>query len=137
MQIQENVSLRPYNTFGFDVKARYFVSITSTSELQQLLLDPTWAATPKWILGGGSNVLLTRPVDALVIQIGIKGIELVRQDDHHLWLRAGAGENWHHFVLYCVENGYAGVENLADTRYGGRRAHAKYRCLRRGDKGCV
>ncbi len=113
MQIQENVSLRPYNTFGFDVKARYFVSITSTSELQQLLLDPTWATTPKWILGGGSNVLLTRPVDALVIQIGIKGIELVRQDDHHLWLRAGAGENWHQFVLYCVENGYAGVENLS------------------------
>jgi UDP-N-acetylmuramate dehydrogenase len=113
MQIQENVSLRPYNTFGFDAKARHFVSITSTSQLQKLLLDPHWAPLPKWILGGGSNVLLTRNVDALVLRMEIKGIEQVREDDHHLWLRVGAGENWHQFVQHCVENGYAGVENLS------------------------
>lgn len=113
MNVQENVSLRPYNTFGFDVKARYFAAISTTDNLQQILADPRWAVTPKWIMGGGSNVLLTRDVDALVLRIQIEGIELIREDDQQLWLRAGAGENWHRFVLYCVENGYGGVENLA------------------------
>lgn len=113
MIIQENVSLRLYNTFGFDVKARYFAAISTTDELQQILIDPRWAATPKWIMGGGSNVLLTRDVDALVLRIKIEGIELVREDDQQLWLRAGAGESWHRFVLHCVENGYGGVENLS------------------------
>jgi len=113
MAIQENVSLRPYNTFGFDVRARYFVSITSVEELQNLLRDPQWRTMPKWILGGGSNVLLTQDVEALVIQIAIKGIEQVDEDAQYVWLRAGAGENWHQFVLYCVENEYGGVENLS------------------------
>ncbi|MPR34103.1 UDP-N-acetylmuramate dehydrogenase [Salmonirosea aquatica] len=113
MEIQQNVSLRPYNTFGFDVRARYFVSITSVEQLQELLRDPQWEALPKWILGDGSNVLLTQDVNALVIQIAIKGIEQVREDTQHVWLRAGAGESWHQFVLYCVENEFAGVENLS------------------------
>ncbi len=73
MTIQENVSLRPYNTFGFDVKARYFVAIRTASELQQVLRDPRWTATPKWVMGGGSNVLFTRDVDALVLRIEIEG----------------------------------------------------------------
>ncbi len=113
MEIQENVSLRPYNTFGFEAKARYFVAITSTEQLQQLLRDPQWAATPKWILGGGSNVLFTQDVDALVIRIEIKGIEVVDEDDDHVSLRVGAGEKWHAFVLHCVDKGYGGVENLS------------------------
>ncbi|GHB52787.1 UDP-N-acetylmuramate dehydrogenase [Persicitalea jodogahamensis] len=113
MEIKENVSLRPYNTFGFEAKARYFVAITSVGQLQQLLIDPRWAATPKWILGGGSNVLLTRDVDALVIRIEIKGIEIVHEDDDQVMLRVGAGENWHGFVQHCVEQGYGGVENLS------------------------
>lgn len=113
MEIQENVSLRPYNTFGFEAKARYFVAITSTEQLQQLLRDPQWATTPKWILGGGSNVLFTQDVDALVIRIEIKGIEVVDEDDDQVSLRVGAGENWHAFVLHCVDKGYGGVENLS------------------------
>ncbi len=113
MVIQENVSLWSFNTFGFDVKARHFAAIRATSELQQILRDPRWVVMPKWVMGGGSNVLLTRDVDALVLRIEIEGIELVREDDQQLWLRAGAGENWHRFVLYCVENGYGGVENLS------------------------
>lgn len=113
MIIQENVSLRPFNTFGFDATARYFVSITSASQLQELLCDPHWKTFPKWILGGGSNVLITQDVAALVIQVAIKGIEYIREDEQHVWLRVGAGENWHQFVLHCVENGYAGVENLS------------------------
>lgn len=113
MQIQENVSLQPYNTFGFDVRARYFVSIASVADLQALLRHPEWKHVPRWILGGGSNVLLTSDVDALVMRIEIKGIELIREDADQVWIRAGAGENWHGFVLYCVENAYAGVENLS------------------------
>jgi UDP-N-acetylmuramate dehydrogenase len=113
MAIQENISLRPYNTFGFDVRARYFVSVTSVGQLQRLLRDPRWEKVPKWVLGGGSNVLFTQNIDALVIQMAIRGIEVVREDDQHTWLRVGAGENWHQFVLYCVEKGHAGVENLS------------------------
>lgn len=113
MEIKENVSLRPYNTFGFEAKARYFVAITSIEPLQQLLRDPRWSKVPKWILGGGSNVLLTRDVDALVIRIEIEGIEIVQENDDQVLLRVGAGENWHGFVLHCVENGYGGAENLS------------------------
>lgn len=113
MIIQENVSLRPFNTFGFDATARHFVSITSVRQLQGLLRDPQWKSVPKWILGGGSNVLITQNVEGLVIKIAIVGIECVREDEQHVWLRVGAGENWHQFVLYCVENEYAGVENLS------------------------
>ncbi len=113
MKIQENVSLRPYNTFGFEARARYFVAVTTVGQLQELLRDPRWATTPKWILGGGSNVLLTQDVDALVIRIEIKGTEIVNEDDNQIWLRVGAGENWHAFVLYCVMKGYGGVENLS------------------------
>lgn len=113
MEIKENVSLRPYNTFGFEAKARYFIAITSVGQLQKLLLDPRWATTPKWILGGGSNVLLTQDVNALVIRMEIKGIETVQEDDNQVVLRVGAGENWHSFVQYCVEKGYGGVENLS------------------------
>ncbi len=113
MEIKENVSLRPYNTFGFEAKARYFVAIASVEQLQQLLRDPRWTATPKWILGGGSNVLFTHDVDALVIRNEINGIEVVDEDDDQVMLRVGAGENWHGFVLHCVENGYGGVENLS------------------------
>ena len=113
MKIQENVSLLPYNTFGFEAKARYFVAVASVEQLQQLLGDPRWATTPKWILGGGSNVLLTQDVDALVIRNEIKGIEVVNENEEQVMLRVGAGENWHAFVLHCVEKGYAGVENLS------------------------
>ncbi len=113
MQIQENISLLPYNTFGFDVKARYFVSITSEDQLREILSSSEWQHIPKLIVGGGSNILLTNHVHALVIHIEIKGIEVVEEDSEHVVVRSGAGENWHAFVLHCVENGYAGVENLS------------------------
>jgi len=113
MLIQENVSLLPYNTFGFDVKARYFASITTAAQLQDLLLDPRWASAPKWVLGGGSNVLLTKDINALVLRIEIDGIKVVSEEDNELSIKVGAGEKWHEFVLYCVENSYAGVENLS------------------------
>ncbi|WP_247232401.1 UDP-N-acetylmuramate dehydrogenase [Telluribacter sp. SYSU D00476] len=113
MQLLENVSLRPYNTFGLEAKARYFVEVTTADELRQLLQNPRWQQVPKWILGGGSNVLLTQDVDALVIRIAIKGMEVVKEDDEHVYLRVGAGEVWHELVLHTVEAGYSGLENLS------------------------
>lgn len=113
MTIQENFSLQSFNTFGLAVSARYFVAVKTIAELQQILAHPLYGQMPKFILGGGSNVLFTKDYEGLVIKINIKGIEKIKEDDHHVWLQVGAGENWHQFVLYCIENGYAGLENLS------------------------
>ncbi|HEV7351305.1 UDP-N-acetylmuramate dehydrogenase [Telluribacter sp.] len=113
MQLLENVSLLPYNTFGLEAKARYFAEVTSPDELRQLLLAPRWQNEPKLVLGGGSNVLLTQDINALVIRIAIKGIEKIKEDQEHVWLRVGAGEWWHDLVMYSVGKGYSGLENLS------------------------
>lgn len=111
MQIQNNVSLKPFNTFGIDVKAKTFVSVNSVAELQEIL--KTFQNQSKLILGGGSNMLLTKDVNAAVIHLNIKGIELLHQDTSHVVVKAFAGENWHKFVLWCLKNNYGGVENLS------------------------
>jgi len=108
-RIEANVSLRPYNTFGIEATARYFSRFDSIDALRELLQHPA----PKMILGGGSNILLTRDVDGLVLRNEISGIAEVREDNDHVYLKTGGGENWHHFVMQCVARGYAGVENLA------------------------
>jgi UDP-N-acetylmuramate dehydrogenase len=113
MQIQENFSLRKLNTFGLESTAAFFAEVDSIEALTQILLDPVWKGRPKFILGGGSNVLFTQNIDALVIHPAIKGIDKVKEDENHIWLKVGAGEGWHSFVMHCVENGYAGVENLS------------------------
>ena len=111
--MQHHVSLRNLNTFGLESQAQSFEEVKSVEELTEILKNPDLKNTPKFILGGGSNILLTRDVDALVIKISIGGIEKVKEDDEHIWLHAGAGEKWHDFVMYCVEHGYAGIENLS------------------------
>ena len=115
MQIQENISLRPYNTFGIDVSARYFASFRSIADLQELLRIGLSGSQklPIIILGGGSNILFIRDFDGIVLKNELLGIEKVKEDDEHVYLRVGAGENWHRFVLYCIENNYAGIENLS------------------------
>lgn len=112
MELQENVSLKPYNTFGIDVSARAFSLFESQEELKQHLEVPI-ADSSLLILGGGSNILLTRDFDGLVLKNEIRGVEVVGEDEEHVYVRAGAGENWHQFVLYCLERGFAGVENLS------------------------
>ena len=112
--VLENISLQPYNTFGIDVAARYFASFQSTEVLNELLSNsrlPT--LNSKLILGGGSNILFTKDFDGLVLKNEITGIELVGEDEEHIYVKAGAGENWHQFVLYCLAHNYAGVENLS------------------------
>lgn len=113
MLVQSNVSLRHLNTFGLDADARYFINVRSVDELTAVLRDPEWKGTSKFILGGGSNILLTQNVDALVIHPGIKGIMVLEETEETVVLAVGAGEVWHDFVMYCVDNGYGGVENLS------------------------
>ncbi len=113
MLVQSNVSLRHLNTFGLDADARYFVNVQSVDELIAVLRDPEWKETPKFILGGGSNILLTKDIEALVIHPGIRGITIKEENEEAVVLKVGAGEVWHDFVMHCVSNGYGGVENLS------------------------
>ncbi|MBN9295757.1 MAG: UDP-N-acetylmuramate dehydrogenase [Filimonas sp.] len=110
MQLRDNFSLQPFNTFGIDVKAKHFAAFTAVQELQSILaLQPETLM----ILGGGSNVLFTKDYDGLVLHNELKGIELVKEDKDYYYVKAWAGENWHQFVQYCIANNYAGLENLS------------------------
>lgn len=111
--MQHHVSLRHLNTFGLESFAQSFEEVESVEELIEILRNPELKNAPKFILGGGSNILLTKDIDALVIKISIGGIRKIKEDDNHIWLHVGAGEKWHDFVMYCVDHGYAGVENLS------------------------
>ena len=111
MQIQENISLKPYNSFAIDIKARSFASFGDIEELSELITPNS--KLPTLILGGGSNILFTQDFNGLVLKNEIKGIVKIKEDDEFVYIQAGAGENWHQFVLYCIENEWAGVENLS------------------------
>jgi UDP-N-acetylmuramate dehydrogenase len=111
VNIQEHVSLRPYNTFGIDVKARYFAEVTSIEELRWVLQQNSYPN--KIILGGGSNMLLTGDLDSLVILISLKGKEVVSSDKTHTEIRVMAGENWHELVQWTLEHDLGGLENLS------------------------
>ena len=111
MQILENISLKPYNTFSIDAKARYFASFKDTDELTELITHNSKLLT--LTLGGGSNILLAKDFDGLVLKNEIKGITEVHEDIQYVYVKAGAGENWHQFVLYCIERNWSGVENLS------------------------
>ena len=110
MQFLENFDLSSYNTFGIQARTRYFAKISSVAELTNLSVDHK---LPLMILGGGSNTLFTRDFDGYILRNEIKGIEKTSEDEDHVYLRVGAGENWHGFVEYCISQGYAGIENLA------------------------
>jgi UDP-N-acetylmuramate dehydrogenase len=113
LTIQENISLKPFNTFGIDVAAKYFARFDTVDTLQQILQSPAIKGYPLLILGGGSNILLTANFEGVVLKNEIEGIALTKEDDDHVYLKVGAGVNWHEFVLYCLAHDYAGVENLA------------------------
>ncbi|MCB0570681.1 MAG: UDP-N-acetylmuramate dehydrogenase [Phaeodactylibacter sp.] len=111
MDIQENVSLRHLNTFGIDARAQYYTEIHSSAELQETLRH--WKGSTPFVLGGGSNILFTGDVGRLVIRNRIKGREAVRRQAGKAWVAAGGGENWHEFVLWCLDEGLGGIENLS------------------------
>lgn len=111
MQIQENISLRQYNSFGIDVAAKYFAGFSNADELA--MLSERSGKDKKIILGGGSNVLFTQPVNGWVWKNNIMGIEEVGEDNSFVYVKAGAGENWHLFVQYAIARNWAGLENLS------------------------
>ena len=113
MIIRENISLKPYHTFGMDVSAKYFASFTTEEDLLLLTEDKIQSIKNILPLGGGSNILFTKNFDGLVLKNDIRGIEVVREDSEYIYLKVGAGENWHQLVMYCVSHGWCGVENLA------------------------
>ncbi len=109
--IKENISLKQYNTFGIDVRARFF-SVFSTVEILEEFLTEI-QSKKLLVLGGGSNVLLTKNVDGYVLRNEIKGIKQKQSVDQHVLVTAGAGENWHGLVEYCLSNDLGGIENLS------------------------
>lgn len=111
MQILTNVSLKPYNTFGIDIKAKAFVSVETVEALKEALKS-SWYPK-KFILGGGSNMLLTKDLEALVIHINLKGIEIIESNQNSVIVKAFAGENWHAFVTWCLDHNFGGLENLS------------------------
>jgi UDP-N-acetylmuramate dehydrogenase len=113
MNIQENTSLKPYNTFGIDAKARFFTKVSGLEELKDALLFAESQTIPILILGGGSNILLTQDFTGLVIKLELKGIKVVEEDSEKVLVSVGAGENWHEFVLFAIAQNWAGVENLS------------------------
>ena len=108
---QENISLQPYNTFGIAATARWFASFSSVGDLAEMLEQV--GRRQLLVLGGGSNILLTKDFNGLVLKNEIAGIEVISEDEEHVFVRAGAGVNWHHLVLFCLQQNYAGLENLA------------------------
>lgn len=111
MQSYSNTSLKSYNTFGVDIKAKRLISVTSQANLRSALQGIY--AEELFILGGGSNILLTKDLDKTVLHINLKGKRVVRQTEDEALVEASAGENWHEFVLWCIENDYGGLENLS------------------------
>lgn len=110
MQIEQNVSLLPYNTFGLDVTAS---SLFKLDDKEQLLSISEKHPEEKHVIGGGSNILLTKDVDGLTILNCLKGIEIIKSEDSYCYIRVASGEVWHDFVLYAIGKELAGIENLA------------------------
>lgn len=111
MTLQSNFSLKNYNTFGIEAKAKQFIAVHSLEELKTVLIEnPT---EKKFILGGGSNMLLTQDIDALVIHIDLKGKKIIKENDDFVWVESQAGENWHEFVLWTIEQDFGGLENMS------------------------
>ncbi len=113
MSEQKKFSLKEYNTFGIDVKALAILSVTSVSDLQDILQEKE--ASELFVIGGGSNMLLTKDINKYAVHINIKGYTIVDLPcgENEIILKVAGGENWHDFVLYCINHGYGGVENLS------------------------
>jgi UDP-N-acetylmuramate dehydrogenase len=112
-EVQSDFSLKPFNSFGMDVKASAFTEITSEKQIPGLLRLINTFEKPSLILGGGSNLLFSRDFDGLVVHMATKGIEIVDEDEDYAYVRAMAGENWDDFVQFCISRNYGGLENLS------------------------
>ena len=113
MKILNNHSLKNYNTFGIDVKAKYFADISSVDELRNVLTNSKSSIDNKFILGGGSNILFVNDFDGLVIKNSIPGINIISDDENNVIVEAGAGVVWDELVQFCVDKNFGGIENLS------------------------
>ena len=113
MQIERGVSLKPYNSFSLPAVADTLVRITSDADVRRVVDHPALGRAPKFVLGGGSNIILTRDMPQLVLKVEVRGMRLLQERDDACIVEAGAGENWHEFVGFTLANGWPGLENLA------------------------
>ncbi|MES2513493.1 MAG: UDP-N-acetylmuramate dehydrogenase [Bacteroidota bacterium] len=113
MTISSNVSLKPYNTFGINADAKYFTSAQSPEEIKEILNSKAYKSHEHLILGGGSNLLITKNFGGLVIKNDLKGIEVVKETTDSVFVKCAAGEVWHDFVMFCISKNYGGLENLS------------------------
>jgi UDP-N-acetylmuramate dehydrogenase len=113
MRIEQHYSLLKHNTFRLDVKTRWFVEYENEADLQKLLHDEYFFSQTFLHIGQGSNLLFPGDFDGVIVHSGIRGIEVVNEDENHVWLKAGAAEDWNAFTAYCVNNGWGGIENLS------------------------
>lgn len=113
MQIRDNADLSSFNTMGVKASARYLAEVNSRDELTTLMESKNFRHLDKMVLGGGSNILFKNDYDGLIILNKIKGIRVVEENPEEIVLEIGAGENWHELVMYCVERGWGGIENLS------------------------
>lgn len=111
MEIVSNFSLKKHNTFGIEAKAKQFVAVHSVQDLKTILQENQ--SQKKFILGGGSNMLLTKDIDALVIHIDLKGKKIIKENNDFVWVEGQAGESWHEFVLWTIDQNFGGLENMS------------------------
>ena len=111
MQVHQNYPLKKYNTFGINAYSKYFSAFATIEDLKLILEE--YAEQSTLILGGGSNLLFTKNYAGIVLKNNLLGIDIVDEDENYVYVKAGAGENWHQFVLYCLQNNFSGVENLS------------------------
>jgi len=128
LQVLAQVSLKPFNSFGIDVRAQLFAEAHSDADVREALAYAAAQAVPLLVIGGGSNLLLTRDIPALVLRMATQGIRVLQDDGQHVVVEAEAGEAWHPFVLWTLEHGFCGLENLSlIPGHRGRRTDAKHR----------
>ncbi len=113
MKLEQNISLKAFNTFGVDALAHSFVTISSIGQLEQVFSQLISPEIPFLVLGQGSNLLFTRDYNGVIIKNEIEGIDVVDENEEHVYVKAGAGVNWHEFVLHCINHDWGGVENLS------------------------
>ena len=113
MRISHHVSLKNLNTFGIEAEAKAFATFINSTDLEEIFADESVNQLPHMILGGGSNLLFTKNYEGLILKNDVRGFACIGEDDNHYYVKAGAGENWHQFVLQCIKKNYAGSENLS------------------------
>lgn len=111
--VKSDVSLKPYNTFGIEVASKYFSEVSNEDQVRSVIQEKSFTSNKNLILGGGSNVLFTKNFDGIVVKNNISGIEIISENENEVLVKVGGGVVWHDFVLYSIDQGWCGLENLS------------------------